>query len=213
MPTFTELGMDFPLFKADVAEAAEYEGRKQCCFCDSHEDHTFSGNNGPVCYTCLRNRCARFNKNTVIGSLRDDSHLDAIGVKESQIRGYGFANLGPHPLAPSKPDWHLVATDPGLLTELSITPNFNCWSDCTWIFCCQRPMTYLGIWKVPQFLANANGVAIELFFNSVMIDEWDRVPNPDLNAVWEKDALDPCGGPYVFQCQSCDTFKANNDNP
>lgn len=214
MTTFDDLGISFPLFTASVSEAAEYRGAGLCAQCHLHTNHTFeSATSGLVCYSCLQNGRAQFSKHTVIGDVVSQDRLDAIGIPQDAIRSHGFDTLEPHPLEPDEPDWHVVRTPPGLLAELSITPNFNCFSDCTWLFCCGRPMVYRGIWKAHDFSRNAGGNGVEPFYNSVMVDACDRIPNPDPSATWPNDALDGCGGPYVFQCDVCRTFKANNDNP
>lgn len=41
MSTFSELGISFPLFQADAAEATEYRGPGECCICQRLKKHTF----------------------------------------------------------------------------------------------------------------------------------------------------------------------------
>jgi len=143
--TFDELGIPFPLFTAPIREATEYRADGHCEFCGVESGHTFRGNLGVFCYACLRAGAAQFSKYTVIGSVLNGEQLEAIGINAAKIIEHGFHNLRPHPLEPNEADWHSIRTTPGLLTELTMTPNFNCWSDCTWLFCCQRPMIYRGI--------------------------------------------------------------------
>ena len=208
--TFDDIGIPFPLFEAPIREALEYLRSGDCDVCRTSSAHVFDLNMGTACYHCLRARRARFPKYTSVGSVLDADLIDALDLSPNLIREQGFENLEPHSL---EPEWHTVRTAPGLLDELLVTPNFGCWSDCTWLFCCGQPMVYTGVWKADRFSDHAGSTGVELFFNSVMVDECDRITDPNPTATWASDVLDGCGGPYVFRCKSCSSYRANNDNP
>ncbi len=42
-------------------------------------------------------------------------------------------------------DWYGVRVPSEHLWELLRTPGFHSWQDECWLFCCHRPMTYLGV--------------------------------------------------------------------
>jgi len=209
--TFDDLGIPFPLFAAPAEEAIGYLGRSTCSLCDKHDAHCFESpqDEGAACYDCLRSGRTTISKDTVVGTvggrLAEQGMTDAVGVSKTRLEEFGFEVI-PHRVEPDAPDWHQVKVPAEYLLELLRTPDYCTYQGSIWLFCCQRPMVYQGIWKEAQFEKFAGDTDPAQFFNSVMTDI------PDCDFVWGKHApLDGCGGPYVFKCPSCNTFKGNHD--
>src|SRR5262249_30484805 len=104
-------------------------------------------------------------------------------------------------------DWYGVRVPQEHLFELLRTPSFITWQDETWLFCCQRPMTYLGEWA-SVLKSPVRGAEPRAVFDSVFDPDddskgwvWDRL--------WGRrfDAL--CV--YGFPCKTCNRFKSTWD--
>ncbi len=214
--TFSDLGISFPLFTAPVHEAAEYRELGTCELCQALNAYCFSatnleGRSRIACYSCLRNGQVGIRKNTVVGLVvprsAEEGITDAVGHSVEELATYGFEIL-PHPTEPDDPDWHCVRVSKEHLLELLRTPSFLNWQGCCWLFCCKRPMVYVGIWKEPEFEFHAGPNDPAEFFNQIMVNL------PPEQVAWGRHApLSQCGGPYVFRCSVCGGYKRNLDMP
>jgi hypothetical protein len=210
---FADLGIPFPLFAAPTAEALGYHGRAGCGVCGAADAHAFTaradGAEVVACYACLRGGRAWVPKDTEAGAVSADSaargRADVIGIPRSEVERLGFVVI-PHELEPALPDWGHALVPAADLGELIRTPDFLTWQGCQWLFCCGRPMVYVGAWKEPQFEAHAGGADPAVLFRSVVpgcpLFEWGRHA-----------PLSGAGGPYVFRCQVCGGYRGYMDMP
>jgi len=213
--TFSDLGIPFPLFAASAQEALEYCGQSTCAACGERVKHCFSVYNADppdqiACYDCLRAGIVVICKDTVVGFVNGEGAeqglTDAVGIPKDKLLASGLQVI-PHRLEPHL-NWHHVCVPQEHLRELVRTPSFKTWQGCLWLFCCQRPMVYVGTWKEPEFEKHAGNRNPASFFNDIMTD----VEPQDFT--WgEHVPLEICGGPYVFQCPSCGRFRGYHDMP
>jgi uncharacterized protein UPF0167 len=108
---------------------------------------------------------------------------------------YGFEHVivARKPWEPGGPDmdWEAVRVPQAYLMELLRTPTYSTWQGEYWLFCCQRPMVYLGDWGPADFeryAGEGNGRAL---FETVApdTDYW----------LWGHGG----SGIYVFRCPAC----------
>jgi hypothetical protein len=212
---FADLGISFPLFAAPETEALGYLGLDHCEVCGANGAHAFTcridGHQGKACYECLRAGRAWIPKDTVIGAVSASSatrgQTDAVGLRRSDLQGYGFPVV-PNDVEPELPDWSYVLVPSSDLLELVRTPDFLTWQGCQWLFCCRKPMVYIGAWKEPDFERHAGSSDPAEFFRSVVV-------SPQIGPfVWGQHApLGGAGGPYVFRCQACGRYRGYIDMP
>jgi uncharacterized protein CbrC (UPF0167 family) len=149
-----------------------------------------------TCYHCLRAGRAALTKNTDLGMIR---HEDA-------TRGitHGYPGLA-HPdfeLVPLEDDWVGARLPVAMMLELTRTPGYSSIQGETWLFCCKKPMIYVGPWRREQFAKMAPDGNGKEFFHRVVRDAVD--------GLWE-DRLGDLTGIYVFRCSTCDQHSAHWD--
>lgn len=150
-----------------------------------------------VCHECLRAGKAAITKDTEFGMVSWDQALQGItnGVPGLKTDEFELVPIDP------KEDWYGVRIPKEHLFELLRTPTFTTWQGERWLFCCKRPMTYLGGWDSVSpddrraFLQKA-----------IDADEqtkewiWDSVYNEQGRVCL-----------YVFKCNSCGRHRATWD--
>ena len=111
----------------------------------------------------------------------------------------------------NRPDFEMVATgsdwvrarlDKDVLFELIRTPTYWTIQGDHWLFCCKRPMVFVGAWSREQFSARAPDGNGKAFLASVI--------GEDVDGLWE-DELHDDTGIYVFSCQVCRQLKGHWD--
>ena len=195
--TFKELGLDFPLFEAPVEEASGYIGEETCDICGNTTQHTFDTMEEDVCYTCLRSRKASITKDTEFGM---------VGREEAERgRSHGIPGLTTDmfPVVPTDdPEWQAAVIPSEHLWELVSTPSYSTWQGDRWLFCCARPMVYLGPWTREAFQKAApDGDAYKEAAGMVGSDEV---------SYWKGQFPDGLSF-YVFRCATCDKRRAHCD--
>lgn len=110
-------------------------------------------------------------------------------------------------LVDAEEDWYGVRVPQEHLFELLRTPGFNTWQDETWLFCCKRPMTYLGEWA-SVLKVQFQGTEARAVFDSVFDPDddskewvWERLSGRK----WDTVCV------YVFHCKTCNRFKSTRD--
>jgi uncharacterized protein CbrC (UPF0167 family) len=218
MTTFLDLALPFPLFEAPASEASDYVGLASCRLCGTRDRHCFELGIGDalilacpacgvdndlnahdradaVCRSCgtgipfpaslkdLKNlyicyECLRGGK----GAMTKDTELGAVSGEQA-VKG----------VTHGVPHEHLF--------ELLRTPTFHSWQGGCWLFCCKRPMTYLGGWD------SVNPDDPKAFLESALEADkktrdwvWDSVCN-------ERGSVSV----YILHCMSCGRHRATWD--
>jgi len=209
---FADLGISFPLFAAPRAEAVGFSERSNCGICGAAGKAAFASraehHDVAACFDCLRAGRAWIAKDTEIGGVSAYSAArgwtDAVGIRRSEIERQGFRAIA-HEVEPDSPEWSRAVVPTADLEELIRTPDFLTWQGCRWLFCCRRPMVYVGVWKEPEF-EERGGADPAAFFQTVIEGcpafEWGRHA-----------PLSGAGGPYVFRCQVCGRHRGYIDMP
>ena len=209
---FADLGLTIPLFMAPAREAREYAGPGSCSLCLNREEHCFALEgeaqviaecaacneeaplsaaaraDGPCgsCDATVEFTLARTGKLRVCASCL---MAGLVALPKQTERGHvGWAEA----LAGQTSEGWVV--EPLALLELLRTPGFDTWSASpTWLFCCERPMVYLGSRGAGGFRAGQLGSGQQRFLNTV--EGADSKGWVDLN---EGRAV-AC----VFRCEQC----------
>jgi uncharacterized protein CbrC (UPF0167 family) len=152
-----------------------------------------------VCDDCLRAGKAAMTKDTEFGLVACDQAFQGVthGVPGLQTDQFEVV-----PIDPGE-DCSGVRVPSEHLWELLRTPGFHSWQGERWLFCCRRPMIFLGGWcSVMKLLRPADPRA---FFEG-LIDPDDG----PVDRVWEGvGSGDVCL--YVYRCPSCGRHRATWD--
>ena len=217
-PTFAELGIPFPLFEGPVSEAADYAGRADSSICGRRDVHCFElGIGADVIVDCAYcgertavdaadecgdcHLCGHMNAladiwPNVDGRRRDGRLLTCYRCLREDRAAYV------HDTERGAFFWDDPENTPGSdHAELVHTPGFLAWQEPTWLFHCDRLMTFLGTWQREHFDRHAPDGDGRAWFLDIVDDA--------LAELWP-DAIEAppdAGGPgvYMFRCRQCGT--------
>ncbi|NUR70842.1 MAG: hypothetical protein HOU81_08470 [Hamadaea sp.] len=154
-----------------------------------------------VCTSCLSAGRAAFTKDTEFGMVRWE---DAVAGRTHGVPG--LSSAGGLATVPAEDGWTSVLVDPEVLLELVRTPTYITWQGEQWLFCCQRPMTFIGEWSQQELAQHSDGDLASTFL--VVFDDaqpWvlEYMPaSPTVNTDW---------GFYAFRCRHCDRVRGHFD--
>lgn len=153
-----------------------------------------------VCYQCLRAGKAAIIKSTEFGLVACEHAVksETGGVPGLETQQFERVLINPDE------DWYGARVPSEHLWELLRTPSFHTWQDERWLFCCQRPMTYLGGWgRLVETIQpdDPKGFCEGLFDPADEVKDW----------IWESaDAGNICL--YAYRCNSCHRYRATWDS-
>ena len=93
-----------------------------------------------VCYKCLRNGKAALTKDTELGMVSLEQAFEGV------THGLPYVEKSDFELVPKSDGWVGARVPQEYLFELLRTPSYLTWQGEKWLFCCQKPMIYLGNW-------------------------------------------------------------------
>ena len=133
----------------------------------------------------------------------DESLSGALKYATAGVPGLQTSEFELVPIDPAE-DWYGVRIPQEHLFELLRTPAYGTWQEERWLFCCKRPMTYVGEWanvlKSPRPPGDARA-----FFEQIL--------DPgEASKDWLWDAITRGSGSvglYVFHCKACGRYRAN----
>lgn len=144
--TAAAAGYAFPLFEASL-ESANVDEAGPCAHCEAVVEVRFS----KACFACFRaGKVTSYVMDTELGMVRAEDAEEGLvhgAPKSAAPRGYDLVEMGTA-VGDTEP-WVRVRVDKGALTELLRTPKYETWQGERWLFCCQRPMVYVGPMKEP----------------------------------------------------------------
>jgi uncharacterized protein CbrC (UPF0167 family) len=152
-----------------------------------------------ACYECLRGGKAALTKSTEFGAVSWEGAFAGVTSGEPGLRTDQFEMVP----VDAEEDWYAVRIPGEHLWELLRTPDIVNWQEERWLFCCRRPMTYLGGWcSVMESLRPHDPRA---FFDGII--------DPDdvsVDRLWEGlESGAVCL--YVYRCHSCGRHRATWD--
>lgn len=152
-----------------------------------------------ACYGCIRAGKAALGKSTEFGMVSWEQACQGI---THGVPGLGTDQSEMVPIDPEE-DWYGVRVPEEHLWELLRTPDFHSWQDENWLFCCRRPMTYLGGWS--RVLEGLRPTEPKAFFDGL-------VEPCDVPVDWLWEGVDSGRmSLYVYRCPSCDRHRATWD--
>jgi uncharacterized protein CbrC (UPF0167 family) len=174
---------------------------------DDREDGVCDGCEAPVpfpdvpdelvcCFACLRTGRAAISKDTELGMVSWEQAVKGV------THGVPGLNHPDFDMIPTDSDWVLARLDKDTLFELIRTPTYSTIQGERWLFCCKKPMVFVGAWSRHQFAARAPDGDGKAFLASVI---GEQVPG-----LWE-DELHDVTGIYVFSCPICGRLKGHWD--
>jgi uncharacterized protein CbrC (UPF0167 family) len=157
-----------------------------------------------LCYNCLRAGKGAMTKDTEFGAVTSKQAFQGLTHGGPGVRSSDFELV----LVDGAEDWYAVRVPSEHLFELLRTPTFNSFQQEVWLFCCKRPMTYLGEWDAVMKSSHRPSDEKAFFDRIVELDEAYK------EIVWEKKGI--YGGHAgialdIFQCKSCNRFRAVHD--
>jgi uncharacterized protein CbrC (UPF0167 family) len=156
-----------------------------------------------ICYACLRAGKGAMTTDTEFGMVSWEQAIQGVTHGVPGLQTDEFERV----LISEEEDWYGVRVPQEHLLELVRTPGYGSWQGECWLFCCKRPMTYIGEWA---------SVLSSQFPEADPRAVFDRVSTPEDESkewVWERlsvrkwDAI--CL--YIFQCKQCNRFKSTWD--
>jgi|GEM_PF-913002 len=154
-----------------------------------------------ICYSCLREGKGAITQDTEFRMVSWEQAFEGRTHGVPGLRAPGFDTVTTDPDG----EWAGVLLPQEHLFELLRTPAFETWQGAIWLFCCRKPMTYVGEWKsVATSLgeAEAQNLFDQLMSQDAESPEW----------VWEELAsTSDSVCLYVFACKECGNKRANWD--
>ena len=120
-------------------------------------------------------------------------------------RTHGVPNLETKmfPVVPNGSGWSAAVIPSEYLWELIATPSYSTWQGENWLFCCSRPMVYVGPWMREDFERVASD-------GDAYREAVDMVHSEEVR-YWEGRFPDVLSF-YVFRCAECGKRRAHCDN-
>jgi hypothetical protein len=110
-----------------------------------------------ACHGCVRAGRVAFTQDTELGMVNWQCAREGLTHGVPGLRHPDF-ELVPLPVEEGFEDegqWMRARVDSLHLLELVRTPSYKTWQGERWLFCCQRPMRFLGRWTKKDFTAQA----------------------------------------------------------
>lgn len=110
-----------------------------------------------ACYGCVRTGRVAFAQDTELGLVTWASAREGLTLGRPGLRRTDF-ELVPIPVEEGFEDegqWMRARVERLYLLELVGTPSYMTWQGERWLFCCKRPMTFIGRWTKKDFTARA----------------------------------------------------------
>jgi|SRR5262245_9940796 len=149
-----------------------------------------------ACYVCVRAGRVAFTKDTELGMIAWENTLTGLtnGVPGLDHPGFEIVPTG-------EDDWFAARLPVEWMFELLRTPEYGTWQGECWLFCCQRPMVFVGEWSQDDYTRRAPDGDGQAFFVDVIEDA-----EPEM---W--DGIGRSFGNYVFHCPECDRYRGHYD--
>lgn len=187
---------------AVVALEADDRASATCAACNTPHPFPSVGGAEPLaCYDCLRAGKVCRSQDTELGLVTEESVASGWTHGVPGLENDDF-ELRLTPKNGEDEEWRQAKVPTEHLRELSRTPTYTTWQGERWLFCCKRPMVYLGSWSAEDFEVHAlDGDGRALF---------DEVVEHPGHGLWEGEMHD-CTGIYVFHCAICERKRAHWD--
>jgi uncharacterized protein CbrC (UPF0167 family) len=150
MTTFSECGLNFPLFEAPIEDAVVH-GPGECSWCGEPALFLFEA----ACYSCFRDGRVDHTIDTEHGMVRpEDAERGMTHGIPFDLKNLPNLQLVPHPVDPDFPNehWYSVRHKVEDLTELTRTPAYHALQGEQWLFCCGRPAIFIGSLKKQRLI-------------------------------------------------------------
>jgi uncharacterized protein CbrC (UPF0167 family) len=196
-------GYTFPLFEGPV-ESAALDDEGPCAYCGATAKVRFAR----ACYPCFR-----------AGKANDHVMGTELGVVRAEDAVEGLTHGLPATLAPAGYErvelerddeddeaWVRIRVDPASLGELLRTPKYDTWQGEYWLFCCQKPMVFVGPLKEPllERLRKSEQTQEEVVARLLQVESREahkRTTEVLLGRI----------SMYVFRCPHCEKHRAHFD--
>jgi hypothetical protein len=202
-PTLADLGYAFPLWDAPREDACLDEPGG-CRVCNQWVDVRFRG----ACYACFRAGNADAAMDTELGLVRPEDAASGITLGVPARKNLDARRTQALPARRDGRERRVAfRVAPEWLFELVRTPQYSTWQGERWLFCCGRPMIYLGAADrdaLDAWAVEAKG-ALEDVVRSL------HAPHAIDAEEMVDDVLRGAVGLYVFRCPACETKRGHSD--
>lgn len=90
------------------------------------------------CHQCLNEGRAYISKDTELGMIAWEQMLEGMTLGCPKVPD------GAYEVVPDSNGWYRVTLTKDDMLQLLKTPNYESWQGVHWLFCCKKPMTFLG---------------------------------------------------------------------
>jgi uncharacterized protein CbrC (UPF0167 family) len=179
----------------------------ECRSCGGPIPRTPVGRSGKdrACYDCLRGGRAAIVKDTEYGLITWEGALDGLtaGIP-AYLVGDGLD------VVPVEDDdeeaFVRVRLPREQMLELLRTPSYSTWQGERWLFCCRRPMIFVGNWSEEKYSEIAPDGDTERLFREIIGDA-----GPEGSDLWGSAAAGTISV-YVFRCPECGRYRGHWDS-
>ena len=196
----------FSLFEASL-ENANVDEAGPCAHCAKVVDVRFS----KACFACFRaGKVASYVMDTELGMVRAEDAEEGLvhgAPRSAAPRGYELVEIGTMGAAAGDAEpWVRVRVDRVALTELLRTPKYETWQGEKWLFCCQRPMVYVGPLNEPLLMRLREAEETQEEVVGRLLQSSTREAHErTLQVLKERISM------YVFHCPLCRKHRAHWD--
>ncbi len=176
------------------------DGSRECKRCNASLSLLVGPEGEPViCYDCLRAGRATITKDTEFGLVRreDAERGQTLGVPHLETKMFDT-------IPTDEDGWSAAVIPESDLNELIRTPGYTSWQGDIWLFCCSKPMVFVGEWGIEDFRqhsADGNvGALVAKMSHPSEAQHWHGM-FPDWGVNF-----------YVFRCSGCGKYRAHNDS-
>ncbi|WP_165247994.1 CbrC family protein [Paludisphaera soli] len=152
-----------------------------------------------ACYDCLRAGKGAITQGTEFGVVSWEQAFEGVTNGVPGLRTEQFEVVAIDPAE----DWSGARIPSVHLWELLRTPGFHSWQDERWLFCCSRPMAYLGGWR--NAMESLRPDDPDAFYQALFAPE-------DEARSWGYEEFDEGSSSlYVYRCLACGRCRATYD--
>lgn len=148
------------------------------------------------CFACLRAGHAAITKDTELGMVSWEQAVEGLTHGRPGLTHADFE------LVSTGSDWTRARVDQATLFEMIRTPTYSTIQGERWMFCCKRPMVFVGAWDRSDFAEQAPDRDGKTFLAEVL--------DGDVPGLWENQLHDETGI-YVFRCGVCTSLRGHWD--
>ncbi len=173
-------------------EVKKFLGKKRC----SHKSPLPAGDK-KICYDCLRAGKAIMSKDTELGMVFKESI-------EKELT-HGLPSLENKDFEIVSGEWNQAKLGRSMIMELLTTPSYITLQGEKWLYCCKKPMAYIGEWDMHDFDRVGDSL------NRLGRDYFEQIIVDPVLDYWDDGSVGDSVGCFMFRCSDCGKHRGHWD--